>query len=379
VSTYFNDRVRELQGAPTDDVVVRIYGEDLEVLKTKGAEIQTLLSGVKGLKNARVEAQPLQPTIQVEVDLAAAEKRGIKPGDVRRGATTLVSGLTVGSLYQDQKVFQVVVVGTPQLRHDLTAISDIRVDTPDGGQVRLGDVAKITVGPSLSEIKHDNVSRSLDVTATVTGRSVAAAAKEAATKLKRVSFPPEHDARVLTAHEDRSAALRRVVLAALLAAVLVYLVFQAALSSWALALLAFVMIPLALAGGAVATWASEHTLSLGSIIGLVAVGGLAARTSAVLLDGYRQLHADEPGLAPADLVRRATVERGMPVLVAALVLAGGSIPFLVVGHQPGGEVIRPLVVSLLGGLLVIVVAALVVVPGAYLMLTDRDREDVIDA
>jgi len=368
VSTYFNDRVAELQGTNGDDLVVRLYGEDLNVLKTKGAEIQGLMAGMKGVKSPRVESQPLQPTIQVEVDLAAAEKRGIKPGDIRRGATTLVSGLTVGSLYQDQKVFQVVVVGSPALRHDLTSISNLSIDTPDGGQARLGDVAKITVGPSLSVIKHDNVSRSLDVSANVRGRSVSSAAREIETKLKGVSFPPEHDARVLADHQDASSGQKRLLLAGVLAGLLVFLVFQAAFSSWHLAVLATVALPVALAGGTVATWVDGRGFSLGSILGLLAVGGLASRSSTLLLSAFRRLERDEPQLTGLAVVRRGTFERGVPTGLAALVLAVAFVPVVAIGHVAGTEVVRPLAVSLLGGLLTTALLALVVLPAGYLAL-----------
>ena len=228
VSSFFNDRITELQGSGGTDLVVRVEGVDFDVMNAKGAEIQRLMAGVKGITDARVESQPLQPTIQVTVDLAAAEKAGIKPGDIRRGATTLISGLTVGSLYQDQKVFQVVVVGAPALRHDLTTISDIMVDTPAGGQVRLGDVAKITVGPSVSVIKHNDVARSLDITAGVKGRSVASAAKEIEAKLKGVSFATEYDAQVLPGHQDRTAGQQRLLMGGVIVAVLLFLIFQAA-------------------------------------------------------------------------------------------------------------------------------------------------------
>ncbi|MDQ1415692.1 MAG: hypothetical protein QOF81_1305, partial [Acidimicrobiaceae bacterium] len=374
VSTYFADQVNDLQSAGGADLVVRLSGTDFDIMNAKGAEIQRLISGVKGVKDARLESQPVQPTIQVTVDLAAAEKAGIKPGDIRRGATTLVSGLTVGSLYQDQKVFQVVVVGAPALRHDLTTISDIKVDLPAGGQIRLGDVAKITVGPSISVIKHDDVARSLDVTATVHGRSIAAVAKDVEAKLQGVSFPPEHDARVLTDHQDRSAAQQRLLLAGVLGLILIFLVFQAAFSSWRLAALAAAAIPVALAGGTVGSWIDGRTFTMGSLLGLLAIGGLAVRSSTVLLSGFQHLERNDPRLSRLAVVRQATIERGIPTAMAALVLAVAFVPFLLIGDVPGTEIVRPLAVSLLGGLCTTSLLALVVLPAGYLAVRSRRAE-----
>ena len=371
VSTYFADQLNDLQSASGADLVVRLSGTDFDIMNAKGAEIQRLISGVKGVKDARLESQPVQPTIQITVDLAAAEKAGIKPGDIRRGATTLVSGLTVGSLYQDQKVFQVVVVGAPALRHDLTTISDLKVDLPAGGQIRLGDVAKITVGPSISVIKHDDVARSLDVTATVRGRSIAAVAKEVEAKLQGVSFPPEHDARVLTDRQDRSAAQQRLLVAGGLGLILIFLVFQAAFSSWRLAALAAAALPVALAGGTVGSWIDGRTFTMGSLLGLLAIGGLAVRSSTVLLAGFQHLERDDPRLGRLAVVRRGTIERGIPTGMAALVLAVAFVPFLLIGNVPGTEIVRPLAVSLLGGLVTTSLLALVVLPAGYLAVYRR--------
>lgn len=374
LSTYFNDRVREVQQGPGGALVVRLYGEDFGVLRSKGAEIRDLMAGVKGVRNARVESQPEQPTIQVEVDLAAAEKRGIKPGDIRRSATTLVSGLTVGSLYEDQKVFQVVVVGTPALRHDLTAIQELSIDLPDNSRARLGDVAQITVGPGLSRIEHDQVSRSLDVSAQLHGRSPSAAGQELERLLKNVQFPPEHDAKVLTEGQGRTDAVHRLQLAGLVVAALVYLVFQAALGSWRAALLAFAAVLVSLAGGVVGARVGGHTFSLGSLFGLVAVGGFAVRAALLLLQRLRRLERDEPLLGRLALVERGTIEGGVPTAAAAAVVIAGLIPFLAIGRLPGGEVVRPLSVVVVGGLVTCTLLALMVLPAAYVIGSSGGEE-----
>ncbi len=371
VSTFFNDRIRELEGQSGADLVVRVEGVDFDVMNAKGAEIVRLLAGVKGVTNTHLEAQPQQPTIQVTVDLAAAEKAGIKPGEIRRGATTLVSGLTVGSLYQDQKVFQVVVVGSPALRHDLTTISDISIDTPGGGQVRLGDVAKITVGSSVSVIKHNDVARSLDVAANVKGRSLASAVREINARLRGVSFPAEYDARVLADHSERTAAHRRLLLAGMLALVIIFLVFQATFSSWRLAALAVLALPLAVAGGAVSSWGDGPTFQLGSLLGVLAVGGLAVRSITVLLAGFRQLERDEPRLSRLAVAQQASVEAGLPSILAALVIGAAFLPFIAIGSLPGTEIIRPLAVTLIGGALTTTLVTLVVLPAGYLVGRSR--------
>ncbi|MCU1455594.1 MAG: acriflavin resistance protein, partial [Acidimicrobiales bacterium] len=373
---YYNDRVAQARNSAAEPVVVRIYGDDPEVLRAKATEVRTLLAGVRGVVHPRVEAQSEQPTIQVEVDLASAERHGLKPGDVRRAASTLVSGLEVGSLYEDQKVFQVVVVGAPAARQSLSSVQDLVIDTPDKSSVRLGDVAKVSIGRSLSVIKHEDVSRSIDVSAGVDGRDVAATVGEVKAVMRGVRFPLGHSAKVLGDYEKQRSAHRDVALAAVVAGVLVFLLLQAALESWWLALIAFAALPLALAGGAVAAWLDGGRLSLGSLIGVFAVGAIAIRGSTYLL-------APVPTTTSADeargAVRRAASERAAPLLIAAVVIAVALVPFVVLGDRPGTEILRPLAIVVLGGLVSSTITTLVLLPIAWLAIERRRRRPEADA
>ena len=128
--------------------------------------------GSRGSRTRRSRRRSEQATLEIEVDLDAAERYGIVPGDVRRAAAALLSGIQVGSLFDEQKVFEVVVWGTPEIRHDLSSVEDLSIDTPDGGQIRLGDVADVHLVATPTVIRHEAVSRSIDITAGVSGRDL---------------------------------------------------------------------------------------------------------------------------------------------------------------------------------------------------------------
>jgi CzcA family heavy metal efflux pump len=366
VLTYFTQRVQEVQQSSEQPVVVRLYGEDLGVLHAKADEIQRMLSRVRGVVNAHVEAQPQQPVIDVQVDLGAAQRHGITPGDVRRAATTLVSGLEVGSLYQSQKIFSVVVWGAPDTRHSLTSVQDLLIDTPGGGRVRLGDVAQVLIRPGLSVVRHEGVSRSLDVSAGVRGRNIGAVLKEVQRRLGTVKFPLGHNAKVLGDYLERSAANQRVAGAGIAAAVFAFLLLQAAFGSWWLATLALSTLPLALVGGVVAAWADGGTVSLGALAGFFAVGGIAVRSSLALLDRLRHLQAEEPETSGPSLVIRGAQERLAPQLGAAVITALALIPFAALGHVPGFEIVGPMALVILGGLVTSTLVTLFVLPIFYL-------------
>ena len=167
--TYPSDRIAQVMSGQTDDLVVRVYGPDLNVLQSKARQVQAMLSGVAGVVNPAVRPIPRQPTVDIQVNLAAAQKYGLKPGDIRRDATTLTSGLIVGNLYEQSKIFDVVVWGAPQIRSNLTRLGEMLIDTPSGGQVALKDVAAVTVRPEPAAITHDDVSRTVEVAAKVSG------------------------------------------------------------------------------------------------------------------------------------------------------------------------------------------------------------------
>lgn len=369
VLRYFEDRVSQVQQTDDSPVGVRVVGDDFAVMRTKAEEIKALLDKIPGVTGAAVEKQITEPTIQIEVDLGAAERAGVKPGDVRRSAATLVSGLEVGALYEDQKVFQVLVVGAPAVRSSLSTLQDLVIDTPAGGHVRLGDVARVGVAPSLSLIKHEEVSKTLDVTAGISGRSRSAVLSDVRRALGGVTFPSEYNARLLADDLDaKNTAHWKVAGAAAAAAILIFLLLQAILDSWLLALLGFLALPLALTGGAVAVWADNGVISLGSLVGFFAVGAVAARCTILTLVRMREFEATCPDARPGDRVAWTTRERAVPVVQGALATALAVLPFLFFGRTPGTELIHPMALVILGGLVSVVLVDLLVLPASYAAL-----------
>ena len=201
VLTYSEERVTDILGRSTEDIVVRVYGENEDVLKEKADEIQRLLAGVDGVAGANVERALDEPTVTVKVDLAKAQAAGVKPGDVRRAAATLLGGMTVGNLFEQQKVFDVVVWGTPEIRQSDQNIENLMVDAPNGRQIRIGDVADVQIVPNPTVIRHESVATYLDVTADVSGRDVAGVAGEVDELVNGVQFPLEHHAELLGGYE----------------------------------------------------------------------------------------------------------------------------------------------------------------------------------
>ena len=377
VVTYPNARVDEVlppSGAP---VAVRVYGQDYGVLQTEAEEIRSMLTRIDGIAEPVVHLPGAEPTLEIETNLAAAQRHGLRPGDIRRAASALISGLTVGSLFEEQQVFEVVVWGEPAIRSNLAAVEDLTVETPGGTGVRLGDVAKVRIAAAPPVIRHESVRRYLDVTADVTGRSVGDVLADVRTQLPTLEFPLEYHATVLEAADGGSE--RQLWILAIAAVLLSFLLLQVAVGSWRGAGIAIGVIVLALAGAAVAAAITGGVVSLGTVAGFVGVLTLAARQSVALLGAYRTRRGGAGADADAATIAIDTTAERFPAIattwaVVTLLLA----PIAIAGPIAGLEVIQPMAVAVLGGCLAGTVTCLFVVPGIVARFGGAPADDVLD-
>jgi hypothetical protein len=319
---------------------------------------------VEGVILPEVEPLVSQPTVSVEVDLASAQEHGLRPGDVRREVSTLVSGLTVGSLYEQQAIFDVVVWGGPQTRANIEEIEGLLVHTPSGTPIRLGDVATVDVSPTPTVITRQGVSRSLDVVAEVRGRSADDVAAAATERLRQMTFEHEYRAEVISDAVEQADARRTVQLAVGAVAVLVLLLLQAAVNSWRGAALLFVVTPLAATGALLTGYALDGAWSAGVLAAMGAVVALAIRQSLALVRRAQELYVDDA--SPADVLRAAAREQAPSVVVTVLATAAAFLPAAVLGGA-GLEILRPFAIALIAGLVTTTVVVLFVVPALYAM------------
>jgi Cu/Ag efflux pump CusA len=367
IQTYLNESSSTLAAQASDSLVVRVYGDTTEGLRGAATQVQQALAGINGIADTRVNLPVQQPTLQVEVDLDKAQQYGIKPGDVRRAAATLLSGIQVGNLFEEQKVFDVVVWGAPDTRHSLNSVHNLLIDTPSGAQVRLGDVADVRIVPSVSIIRHDAVKRYFDVVAEVRGRDRGAIAADIDARLKQTQLPLEYHAEMLGDYAGQQAARLRMLGLAIAAAIGIFFLLQAAYGSWRLALLSFLTLPAALAGGLLAALAAG-VVSLGALAGLLAVFGIAARHQIALIKHYHYLARYEGEPFGVGLALRGARERLGPIVIATLATALVLLPMLFLGDIPGLEIVRPMAIVVLGGLVSATLLNLFALPALYLSL-----------
>jgi Cu/Ag efflux pump CusA len=372
-------------------VVTRLYGVNYAGLAQLVPSLRTAIGAVPGVRATSVTLPVAQPTIEVNVNLLAAARAGISPGEVRREAGTLLSGLTVGNYFENQEVFDVVVWGTPAARDSLTAVRNLLLDAANGQHVPLGQVATVTVAPEPADLPQEATADYLDVTATVaSGSSAAAVASQVTAQLQSMSFPAEYHAEVVTgsgfsggaalagtasgaalspnggasAGTSRAAFLSYVI-AALVA---VLLLIQAVTGSWRQAFLGFLLLPACLAGAVAIAFATGNGGTLAGAAGLLAVFALAARQ---VIGGLGRLRAAASGegtgqAEPGGDGQGATAADGTDevreVLTPAIVTALALLPFIALGNVPGMELLHVAAAVILGGLVTTTAVTLVALP-----------------
>jgi CzcA family heavy metal efflux pump len=374
VETYLAERIEETISGSGSAIVVRIFGPDLDELRRKADEVTASVSKVKGVVDLTPELQTDVPNIEVKVDLAKAENYGLKPGDVRRQASTLVEGEEVGDIYRAAKTYDVNVWSVPNTRSSLTGIENLPIDTPDGHQIHLTDVADVAIRPTPNFIRHEAQQRRIDVLANADGRDLGSVVKDIKARLSNVKFPLAYHAEVLGEYKERQDAQHRLLLFGIVGAVAILLLLQSTFSSWRLAILTFCTLPIALVGGLLAAYLTGGILSMGSLIGLFTVLGVVARHKIMLIDHYLHLEKYEGMTFGRDLVVRGARERLSPILMTTLAAGLALIPLIVAGNIPGQEIEYPMAIVILGGLVTATLQNLFIVPSLYLRYGKSQRE-----
>jgi CzcA family heavy metal efflux pump len=366
VQTYLRERIKEVLTGTGESVVVRIFGPDLDVMRKQADEIEGKLAGIDGVVDAHADLQENVPHIEVELNLAAARRHGLKPGDVRRQSSTLLASEEVADLFYGGQAYDVHVWSIPSARDSVSDVERLPIDTPDGGRIRLDEIADVRLAPTPNAIERELQSRRIDVGANVEGRDLASVVDDVEEHLETVDFPLGYHAEVLGESTELNAAQSRLLVFGIGAAIAIFLLLHAAFRSLRLAILTFLLLPMALVGGVLAVWLGDGVLSLGSLVGFLTVFGIAARNGILMISHFQHLerHEREP-FGPA-LVLRGATERLAPILMTALATGLALVPLVIAGSIPGHEIEHPMAIVILGGLVTSTVLNLLVVPSLYL-------------
>ncbi|MDZ7288476.1 MAG: efflux RND transporter permease subunit [candidate division KSB1 bacterium] len=373
VQTYLKERIREVLTGTSEAIVVRIFGHDLDILTQKATEVKEALSKIDGIIDLHISFQEKIPQIEVKVDLEKAHKYGLKPGDVRRAATTQVALEEAGDIHIANRTYDVNVWSIPAARRSLTDVKNLLIDTPDGGHVRLKEVADVRVAPTPNVVNRENLGRRMDVDANVRGRPLGAVYADVQAALAKIEFPHEYYPVLLGEYTERLAVQRKMLISAIIAGIAIFFLLHTSFKNARLAMLSFLLLPSALVGGVLAAWLGDGIISLGSIVGFLTVLGISARNGILMINHFQHLEDFEGEKFGPGLVVRGARERLAPILMTASTTGLALIPLVISGAIPGNEIEHPMAVVILGGLITSTLLNLFIVPSLYLKFGRRSN------
>jgi len=371
VQTYLKERIREVLTGSSHPIVIRIYGDELGILREKAEEVKQKLSEIPGLTELHVEFLLDIPQIEVEVDLARAQAYGIKPGDVRRTAAYMLAGEEAGDIHTASRTYDVNVWSIPEKRDSLTDIEDMLIDTPGGGHVLMKEVADVRIVPVPNAINREGLARRINVEADVSGRDLGSVVNDVERTLTQIEFPHGYHPELLGEYKERQEAQTRILVAGIVSAIIIFFILRVSLGAWRLAVMSFLSLPMAMVGGVLAAFFTGGVLSLGSLVGFLTILGVAARNGIMLISHYQHLEEFEGEIFGLGLVLRGAKERIAPIMMTALTAGLALIPLAIAGSIPGNEIEHPMAIVILGGLVTSTLVNLFVVPTLYLRFGER--------
>jgi Cu(I)/Ag(I) efflux system membrane protein CusA/SilA len=347
-------------------ITVKVAGEDLEVLRKTAREVQNVMRNVPGVVDLNLEQQIEVPQIKIFISREAAARYGLSVGEVARILETSLKGATVSQVVRGARTFDLVVWTEESARNNLDAIRKIPVSTPSGAKIPIEQIAEIVQSTGPNTINKENNQRRVTVSCNVQDRDLNGVIQDIQKGIKdRVQLQPGYFITYGGEFESQQAASRTIFVLGFAAVIGIFLVLNVAFKSWKLALQVMVNMPLAMVGGVIATALTGATLSIASLVGFVTLFGIATRNGVLMLSHYMHLMREEGEPFGKEMVVRGTLERLSPVLMTALCASLGLLPLAIAVGQPGREIMQPMAVVILGGLITSTLLDQMVTPALF--------------
>jgi len=373
VGQFISHRMDEMLSGIRAQVAIKIYGDDLNVLRQKGQDVLQVMQTVKGVEDLMLEQQINVPQVTIKIDREKASRYGLKVGELAETIETVLNGVTVSQVLEGQKSFDLFVRIQDKARGDLESIRNILVDapalqtegSPGGAKIPLRQVADVRFEERPYFINREDVQRRIVVSCNVAGRDLNSLIAEAQKKIGAEvvpKLPPGYFIQYGGQFESQQQAQRILVLFGIGSVVGIFLMLYQAFGTTREALLVMLNLPLALIGGVIAIFLTGRDLSVPAMIGFISLFGIASRNGIILISHYNQLAKE--GLSRETRVVQGSLDRLNPVLMTAATAALGLVPLLW-GDATGKELERPLAHVILGGLFTSTFLNMVVIPTLY--------------
>jgi heavy metal efflux system protein len=370
-------RVAELISGVRSDIGIKIYGDDLELMKQKADEVVRLVSQVDGAADVKAEQVIGLPTMRVRIDRDAIARYGINAENVLEVIES-IGGNQVGTVLEGQKRFALQVRFGDDVRSDLDRIRDLKIAGPPKGDgparlIPLSQLASIEIEEGPAQISRENISRRITVEANVRGRDLASFVAEAQEALRaELKLPSGWYIDWGGQFENLQAASKRLSVLVPMALLLIFVLLYTMFGTSRLALLIYLNVPLAITGGIIALVVRGYPFSISAGVGFIALSGIAVLNGVVLVSYIQEKR--KTGMSPEEAARHSARVRLRAVLMTVVTDALGFLP-MAVSTSAGAEVQRPLATVVIGGLVTSTFLTLFVLPTVYQWF-DSDKAEV---
>ncbi|MHC2087419.1 efflux RND transporter permease subunit [Methylobacterium sp. CM6244] len=347
------------------EVAIKIYGDDLDTLRSLAETLRTKVAGIDGMADLQVEKQVRIPQLRVDVDHERAALYGLTPASVTDALATLSNGRTVSQIIEGNRRFDVVIRLGDEDR-STTGLGDLLISTP-AGRIPLRRVADVTEADGPNQISRENTQRRIAVFGnTDKKRDLAAVVADVRKAVDETRWPAGYRVGLEGTFQAQEETSTRIGLLSLVALALIFTVLFGRYRSVPLALIVMASIPLALIGSVAALWLAGQPLSVASMVGFITLAGITARNGILKISHYLNLALHEGEAFGSALVVRGSLERLTPVLMTALSAGLALLPLVVGADEPGREILHPVAVTILGGLVSATVLDTLLTPVLFL-------------
>jgi CzcA family heavy metal efflux pump len=358
-------RLDHLLSGVRSQVAVKLFGPELSVLRAKAAELEAAFSAVPGVVDLQTEKQVLIPQLTISLDRERAELYGVSIGDLAELLETALNGRVVGQVLEGQRTFDLFVRYGERSRADPQSIRDMLVDTGAGLKVPLALLADVSEAKGPNIINRENVQRRIVVASNVSGRDLGSVVSDMQEAASRVELPAGYRLSFEGQFQSQQEATRVIAVLSVFTLAVMFLLLYSHFRSAMMVAQILLNVPLAFIGGLILTYLMVGVVSIATLVGMITLAGIASRNTIMMISHYLHLMEHEGEQFDRHMIVRGSLERLVPVTMTALVAGLALIPLVLAAGEPGKEILYPVAVVILGGLLSSTLLDMAVTPAVF--------------
>ncbi len=371
-------RLDHLQSGVRAQIAVKLFGDDLATLRSKAEEIRNTMQTVEGATDVLIEKQVLIPQVRFNVDRVRAAQYGLAPGEISETLETALNGRTVSQAIDGARRYDVVVRFDDASRGSLDALQNVTIDTPQGTQIPVSAVATIENLPGPNQILRENTKRRIVISANTGGRDLGSVVGDMQARVaSQVQLPPGYFVEFGGQFQASQEATRTLSVLTMFSLVAIFFLLIKALGDWRSALQVMINIPLALIGAVIAMLITGGVFSIATLVGFISLVGITSRNGIMMISHYLHLMREEGEDFTEEMIIRGSLERLVPVMMTALTAGLSLIPFVLAADAPGKEILHPLAVVVLGGILTSTLLDQMVTPAVFYKFGKHAADKII--